>query len=93
MTQANSGSVTTASGSGVLGAEEANISDSVTVSGNTTGGSPTEQRHLLHLWPQRCERPSSCSASSSGPLGQPDGRQPHEGHQPRLERLDHAVHP
>ena len=88
VTQANSGSVTTASGSGVLGSS-GNISDSVTVSGNTTGGSPTGNVTFYTCGPNAAS-PSSCSASSVKPLGQPD-RQPHEGHQPRLERLDDLV--
>ena len=69
------------------------VSDSVTVSGNATGGSPTGTVTFYScMAPTPSEVPCRASASSSDLLGKPDGVAD-QGHQPRLERLDHAVHP
>ncbi len=63
VTKAGSGSVTTAHGSGVLGAS-GNISDGVVVTGNLTGGSPTGNVTFYTCGPAAAS-PSACSASSS----------------------------
>ncbi len=62
VTKAGSGSVTTAHGSGVLGAS-GNISDGVVVSGNLTGGSPTGNVTFYTCGPS-VANPSACGASS-----------------------------
>ncbi len=66
VTKATSGSVTTASGAGVLGAS-GNVSDGVVVTGNGTGGSPTGTVTFYTCGPS-ATNPSACNASSGNLL-------------------------
>ena len=89
VTKATSGSVTTASGAGVLGAS-GNISDGVTVTGNLTGGSPTGNVTFYTCGPL-ASNPEACSASSSDLLATQTVSLT-KGTSPASSVVDHAVH-